>query len=426
MKRFWMFFYNVVVIPLFWVSIFIAAGLKRKVRRGIRGRKDLFPQLALHVADLPAGSKRVWFHSSSLGEFEQAKPIIAQLKSRHPEISIIVSFFSPSGYDHSKNFKLADVHTYIPFDSYGAAHRFIACMKPDVAIMVRYDIWPNHVWALHKAGIATYLANATMKESSLRSVPLAKSFHRAIYDTFHSILTVSEADAAAFRNFNLKHPSVVPIGDTRYDQVLQRSAEARLRHILPQQLQAGKKVFVVGSSWDSDEGILIPVLAKLAAQNFNLLTILVPHEPTLENLEQIERALYGKLPFIRFSDLHDYADEKVIIIDSVGILTALYQYADVAFVGGSFKQGIHNVLEAAVYGVPVLMGPVHTNSQEAIALAGEGAAFAAHTEAELFEHLQILLSDDTLRHNSGAKAKAFVERNTGATERFLSYLEKVL
>lgn len=427
MQRVWFLIYDVVVVPLLWVAIRIAAGFKRKIRRGIRGRRHLWTKLQWQINRLPSASnKRVWFHSSSMGEFEQAKPIIAELKRRRPDVAVIVSFFSPSGYDHSRNYKLADVITYLPFDWRESARGFIDCTRPDAAVMVRYDVWPNHMRAAANAGVPMLIANATMKRGSARYLPLVNSFHRTMYNGFKFILTVSEEDAAAFRRFGLTGPVVEAIGDTRYDQVNRRSVESKMRHILPPTLTAGRRVFVVGSSWDSDEEALIPVLTRLAADHPTLLTVLVPHEPTEENLERIERELNGKLSSLRFSDLHDYTAQRVLIIDSVGILMALYQYADVAYVGGSFGQGVHNVLEPAVYGAPVVVGPVHGNSQEAVQLIREGAAFAAHSEHELHEHLDRLLRDEAFRIDAGTKGRRFVECHTGATERFLSYLEKVL
>lgn len=418
--------YNLIVIPLLWIAVYTAAGVKRKVRRGIRGRKNLFPSLISQTHGLTATSKRVWFHSSSMGEFEQAKPIIAELKRRQPATQIIVSFFSPSGYDHSRNYRLADAITYIPFDTLSNAKKFIDIVRPNAAVIVRYDVWPNHVWALKHAGIPILLANATMRKNSPRHIPIVRAFHRSVYNDLDYILTVSERDVEAFENFQLTSPLLSAIGDTRYDQVWQRSAESKTRHILPQELVKNRTIIVVGSSWDSDEEVLIPAIAKLVRDHLKLLTILVPHEPNLENVERIERELNGKLSSIRFSDLHDYADENVIIIDSVGILMTLYQYAHIAYVGGSFRQGIHSVLEPAVYGTPVVFGPIHHNSQEAIELVNQGAAFAANNGDELHSHFRKLLLDNSLRNSCGTKAKAFVERNTGATERFLSYLEKVL
>lgn len=432
MQRFWSILYGALVIPFLWLLIRIAALFKRKVRRGIRGRRNLFEDLKFQTSSLlsaeksRSSAKRVWFHSSSLGEFEQAKPIIAELKRRRPDLCIIVSFFSPSGFDHSRNFRLADVITYIPFDSRRGARKFIELLRPDAAVMVRYDVWPNHIWALKEIGVPTFIANATMNPSSLRCFPFSRSFHRAVYNEIDYILTVSEQDVQAFRKFHLTNPVLAAIGDTRYDQVWQRSEESKLRHILPQELIEKRKILVAGSSWDSDEEVLIPAIAKLTREDPKFLTILVPHEPILENLERIDRELNGKLSSIRFSDLHDYSAQNVIIIDSVGILMALYQYAIIAYVGGGFSQGVHNVLEPAVYGKPVLFGPQYRYSQEAGELVREGAAFVATNEDELYRHLHMLLSDSSLRTQTGLRAKAFVERNTGATRRFLSYLEKVL
>lgn len=427
MRRFWVVFYNAIVVPLLGVAILTAAVFEQKVRRGIRGRQNLLSTLATRTSSFRLHrSPRIWFHSSSLGEFEQAKPIIAELKRRRPDCTIVASFFSPSGYDHSKNYKLADVITYLPFDSYSNARRFVATVAPDAAVMVRYDVWPNHIWALQRDNVPLFLANATMRRHSLRRLPVVRNFHHTVYNAFDYILTVSDKDVDAFKQFQLSKPRIDAIGDTRFDQVWQRSIESRAKHILPRELTAKKLIIIVGSSWDSDEAVLIPALARLTKKHKRLLIILVPHEPTLDNLERIERELEGRLTAIRFSDLHDYRKQDVVIIDSVGILMSLYRYADVSFVGGSFKQGIHNVLEPAVYGQPVVFGPVYHNSHEASQLIGEGAGFVGSNEEELFQHFDTLLSSEALRLKAGKRAKAFVERNTGATRRFLSYLEKVL
>lgn len=427
MKRTWFISYNLIIVPLLRVAFYLAAGLNSKVRRGLRGRRNLFKKLEVRLANLSEGSgKRVWFHSSSLGEFEQAKPIIAELKRRHPDTRIIASFFSPSGYDNSRNYKLADIITYLPFDSASEARRFVQTIRPDVAVIVRYDVWPNHAWAAVQAGVPMLLANATMHPNSSRRFFGVRGFHKSLYESFQYILTVSERDAEEFRRFGINGPVVEAIGDTRFDQVRQRSVESRQRHVLPVGLLHNRQVFVVGSSWDSDEEVLIPALSQLHVSHASLLTILVPHEPTLDTIERIERELNGMLTSLRFSDLHDYAGQEVIIIDSIGILMALYQYAHVAYVGGSFRQGVHNVLEPAVYGVPVVVGPVHTNSQEAVALVQARGAFVVQTSEEVLRLMERFLSDEQFRASTADIASQFVERNTGATERFLSYLEMVL
>jgi 3-deoxy-D-manno-octulosonic-acid transferase len=361
-----------------------------------------------------------------MGEFEQAKPIIAELRRRYDDIDIIVTFFSPSGYEPSKNYKLADLITYLPFDSVHNARRFLDLINPSIAIMVRYDIWPNHIWELRRRGVPIVIANATLRKSSSRHYPVLKSFHQIVYDQITSILTVSETDVEAFKDFGLTRPEVHAIGETRYDQVWQRSIEARTKHLIPAPILRRKKVFVVGSSWDEDEAVLLPAFRRIAQHDSNALMILVPHEPTVSTLERLELSLNYTMRAIRFSDLNDYSNENVILVDSIGILMSLYQYADVAYVGGSFRQGIHNVLEPAVYGVPVLYGPKHDNSQEAVALAKRGGAFVITTAEECYLELRRLFNDKKTRVRIGAESLRLVQENVGATQRFIEYLETAL
>jgi 3-deoxy-D-manno-octulosonic-acid transferase len=423
---FWTLFYQYVAIPLGWIAFHLLGLFDKKAARGIRGRKGLLERLQEQVTHLNPGSTRIWFHSSSMGEFEQAKPIIAELKKRHPEVEIIATFFSPSGYEHSRTYKLASIITYIPFDSRSNARRFIGMIHPTAAVIVRYDIWPNHLWALRGAGVSTFIANATLRRNSTRRLPLLRQFHRAVYNSMDYILTVSPGDRETFESFRLEHPVVEAIGDTRYDQVWLRSTESRSRQVIDPNMLAGKKVLVIGSSWKADEDILIPACLRLFGDHPEFLVILVPHEPTLDTLERIEYELNGHIPSIRFSNLSQYHNEKLILVDVVGILMTLYRSASIAYVGGSFSSGVHNVLEPAAYGIPILFGPVHQNSQEAAGLVGEQAALVGENQDDFYRHLRMLLDDEKLSTETGAKALAFVCRNTGATGRFLSYLEKVL
>ena len=422
MHTIWRFLYNVIFIPPFWTALHVLGLFNRKVARGIAGRKDQFTTLATLMTAMPDGP-RVWVHASSMGEFEQAKPIIAALKARHPEARIIASFFSPSGYEHSRKYTLADAIVYIPFDSPGGARRFLDLVRPDVAVMVRYDIWPNHIWELHARAVPVIIANATLSRRTLRRLPGLRSMHRSIYNDMDSILTVADSDAASFRTFRLKHPVIKAIGDTRYDQVAIRSAEARKRHIVPPAVIEGKKVIVAGSTWPEDEEVLLPAFLALRQERSDLLLILVPHEPTVEHCEGIERELAGKATTIRFSALNEYAGQDVIIVDSVGILLVLYAVAHLAYVGGSFRQGIHNVLEAAVYGIPVLFGPKHRNSREPLMLVERGGAFIVTDVDECARTAGNLLRDDRVRTTAGERAATFVRSHLGATEQILTFIE---
>jgi 3-deoxy-D-manno-octulosonic-acid transferase len=425
MNRLWHLLYNAVGLTLLWLVLHVLALVKTKVRRGIAGRRGLFEQLARDVAKL-SGRRRIWFHSSSMGEFEQAKPIISALRERYADISIIVTFFSPSGYEHSRSYRLASLISYLPFDSAANARRFLDLVRPDVAVMVRYDIWPNHVWELHRRNIPILIANATLRTSSSRFLPVLRNFHRYLYNHLTAIFTVSRQDAETFRRFNLSHPRIEVIGETRYDQVWQRSVEARTKHLIPHDVLRRRKVFVVGSSWEEDEAVVLPAFRKIAQHDSGALMILVPHEPTIETLERLEIQLNGSLRPIRFSELNDYSNENVILVDSIGVLMALYQYAHVAYVGGSFKQGIHNVLEPAVYGVPVLFGPKHENSREAILLTQHGGAFVVQNSDDCFRRLRTLWNNKEARARAGRASLALVQENTGATERFIKLLAPYL
>jgi 3-deoxy-D-manno-octulosonic-acid transferase len=421
MKLVWKFIYSSLVLPALWAVLRALGLFKRKVRRGIRARRALFTLLEAKVAHKLAGGKRVWFHASSLGEFEQAKPIIAELKRRHPGIGVVVTFFSPSGYEHSRKYPLADIISYLPFDTRSNVTRFLDLTQPDVAVIIRYDIWPNFIWELQNRNIPILIANATMRHNTKRR--FIRGFHHHVYNAVNNILTVSHNDADAFGIFHLTKPTIEAIGDTRYDQVNIRSAEARKRHIIAPNVLQGKSVLVAGSSWPEDEAVLIPTFLKLSKDVANLLAIIVPHEPTLDHLEELEAELQGKARYIRFSALNDYDGEQVIIVDSIGILLTLYTYAHVAYIGGSFKQNVHNVLEAAVYGIPVVFGPRHKNSQEAVTLIERGGAFVVYDAETLYATLHSLFHDETLRKRAGDAANSFVRQNIGATERFLGRLE---
>lgn len=422
MHTIWRLLYNVIFIPPFWAALHVLGLVNRKVARGIAGRKTLFTDLEKTMASMAAGP-RVWVHASSMGEFEQAKPIIAALKTRHPDVRVIASFFSPSGYENSRKYTLADAIVYIPFDSPGGARRFIDLIRPDVAVMVRYDIWPNHIWELRARAVPVIIANATMSRRTLRRLPLLRSMHQSVYNSIDSILTVADSDVAAFRAFRLKRPTVKAIGDTRYDQVATRSAEARKRHIVPPAVITGKKVIVAGSTWPEDEAVLLPAFLKLRTERSDLLLILTPHEPTVDHCENIERELTGHVSTIRFSALNEYAGQDVIIVDSIGILLVLYASAHLAYVGGSFRQGIHNVLEAAVYGIPVLFGPKHRNSHEPLMLVERGGGFIVTNEEEFTTTAGNLLRDDRIRTTAGERASSFVQSHLGATEQILHFIE---
>lgn len=418
MKRFWQILYNICFIPLLYLSLIAISLLNKKVRIGIAGRKRIFEDLILNRLSFNPAKKVIWFHSSSLGEFEQAKPIIEKLK-KETDVNIVVSFFSPSGYENSKKYPYADIITYMPFDSKWRAKRFIDIVSPNMAVFMRYDIWPNHVWTLKEKKIPCLLVDATMKKNSARKFPLAKSFHKYLFEDFAKILTVSSEDADGFASFKCKNVQVKVVGDTRFDRVYNRSLASKNSKIIRQEILGNKNVLVAGSTWQQDEDVLVPVFLKLMKYDNNALMIIAPHEPSLLRLEKLENEFSGQTSFIRLSHINNYNGEKIIIVDSIGVLSILYNYADAAFIGGSFKINVHNVLEAAVYGIPVLFGPKIENSQEAKNLVDAGGGILINTKMEFYRELRKLFTNEQLLKKYGQNSLEFVNKHLGATDRII-------
>jgi 3-deoxy-D-manno-octulosonic-acid transferase len=425
MIKIWFFFYNVFILPPFYIALLIASLFNSKIRTGLKGRKRIFENLVIDAASLNKTRKLIWFHSSSLGEFEQAKPIIEELKKRF-KINILVTFFSPSGYVNSKNYSYADLVSYIPFDTGSNARKFIGLVKPDLAVIMRYDIWPNHIREMKRAGIKMLLVDATMKKRSSRKMPLIKHFHEVLFKKLTRILAVSEADAEGFKEFGCTDEQLKVVGDTRFDRVYQKSLKAKQSRLIKDEVLKDKKVFVAGSTWNADEEIIFPAFLKLHEYPGNILMIVAPHEPTIINIETIENEIGKYVETIRFSHLNNYKNEKVIIVDSIGILLTLYSYADVAFVGGGFKSNVHNVLEAAVYGVPVLFGPKIENSQEPKELQKRGSGILIRNKKEAYEELKILFSNDDLRKSKKEISLKYIEENLGTTEKIIKEIKKFL
>ena len=425
MKSLWKFIYNFLVIPPFYIFLQLGSLFSSKIKRGIKGRKRIFEELILNAASLDKSKKLIWFHSSSLGEFEQAKPIIQELK-KNKAVNILITFFSPSGYENSRKYPHADLVSYLPFDSTAYAERFISIIHPDLAVLMRYDIWPNHIWAMKKKNIPCFIVDATMKNNSPRKMPLIKNFHKILFSDVSGILTVSKSDVEGFKDFGLENVTLKAVGDTRFDRVYEKSIAAKDKNIIREGLLRGKKIFVAGSTWDMDENVILPAFIKLAKYTDDVLMILVPHEPTITNLERIENELSGSMKSIRFSHLNSYKDERIIIVDSIGILLTLYTYADLAFVGGSFKQNIHNVLEAAVYGIPVLFGPKIDNSQESRELLKRGGGILIRNQREAYRQMRTCFRDESLRKEKGKIAAEYVRENLGATKKILDEIHEVI
>jgi len=291
---------------------------------------------------------------------------------------------------------------------------------------MRYDIWPNHIWMIKKFNVPIFLVDATMKRNSARKFPLLKNFHKILFKELTKILTVSQNDAEGFKSFGCSDNQIKVVGDTRFDRVYQRSLSARKRNLINENLLKDKKIFAAGSTWSVDEDVIIPAFIKLAKYDKSAVLLIAPHEPSILNLEKIENEFVGEISTIRFSHMNNYDNEQVIIVDSIGILLTLYTYASAAFIGGSFKHGIHNVLEAAVYGIPVLFGPKIESSQETQELLKRGGGILIRNKREAYKQMRTLLSNDDLRKAKGAIAFQYVQENLGATNKILKEINNYL
>jgi len=425
MKSVWWIIYNIFVIPILYFIFRIARLFNQKIRSGFNRRRVQNKYLIEEIKSLDKSKKMLWFHSASLGEFEQAKPIIAKIKAEK-DVNILVTFFSPSGYNNSRKYPYADLIAYIPFDFPKAVNEFLEIIKPDVIIFMRYDIWPNLLWQLSDRNIPTMIVDATMRKNSKRKLPFVKGFHISLYKCFSNFLTVSAEDAKSFLDFKIPSDKIKAIGDTRFDRVYQKSLQAKEKKLFRDGLFEGKKIFMFGSSWEEDENVIFPAFEKLLESNKDVIMIIAPHEPTVLHIEQIENYFSKKEKTIRFSSKNNYDGERVVIIDSIGILLSLYFYADVAFVGGSFKINVHNVLEPAVYSIPVIFGPKIWNSIEANELVKRGASQVITNENEAYLVLKKLFDDDEYRSKIGTISSTYVNENLGASEKIINEIEKYL
>jgi 3-deoxy-D-manno-octulosonic-acid transferase len=415
MLTLWRAIYNL-LLPLFLLLVRLFGRFNPKVKASLSGRENLFETLTQKVKQFPPHQKRIWFHVASVGEFEQARPLIAHLRTRG-DWTIVVSFLSVSGYEARKHFPDADLITYLPEDTLINARRFCALVQPTVAVVVRYDFWLNHLYEAKQHGARLMLISASVQAKSSYFKPILKSFYKALFSLFDKIFTVSEQDAKALREgFALNTVEVA--GDTRYDQVFARS-KGREKLARLEKFYRGKRVLIGGSTWQIDESLLVEAVMRLT----DVSLILVPHEIHAAHIEWLESLLNAKgFSYARISKLpENFSSEMVLIVDEIGYLAELYALASVGYVGGGFGVNVHNTLEVAVHGVPVVFGGNIHKSREAKELVEAGAAFIV-TESTLLSTLKNLFENDDLRAEAGAKAAQFVQARLGATEKILKYL----
>jgi 3-deoxy-D-manno-octulosonic-acid transferase len=397
-------------IWLYSIAIRIFALFNAKAKLWHQGRKLLFVDLSPKMQALPVGAKIVWVHCASLGEFEQARPVIEAIKKEHSNVSIVLSFFSPSGYEVRKNYALADVVCYLPADTPANARRFISIVKPEILILIKYEFWFNHLAEAHKQGCKLFLVAGRFRKDQLFFKWGMQWFKKqlALFEMLH---VQDDASERVLKEHGIS--SVLVSGDPRYDRVAQNASEAKEIKFIDQWIN-GRNVWVAGSTWPEDEAVLFP----WNATDFAL--IIAPHHVSEKRLLEIENCCNGSS--VRYSSWIKGNMNKgnVLIIDNVGMLMHIYNKAHIAYVGGGFRSGLHNILEPAAFGIPVVFGPLHDKFPEAQGLIDAGGALEVSSKLEFTDAISRFRDHSVL--SMGENARKFVMKNTGATRKIMDAL----
>lgn len=410
-----MVFYNL-AIYLYALVVRIVSPFHKKARKMIVGHKQTYRILREQI---DPNAKYIWFHAASLGEFEQGRPIIEEVKRRHSEYKILLTFFSPSGYEVRKDYPLADVVCYLPFDKRRNVKKFLKLVQPEMAVFIKYEFWYNFVNQLYKRNIPIYMVSAIFRPNQIFFRWYGMDM-RKLLKKYKCICVQDENSAILLRNIHITNTEVC--GDTRFDRVIDVKKQAKQLNIIEafakQAVSENEKIFVAGSSWPKDEDIVIPY--------FNITTdlklIIAPHEIDEAHLKYIESNL--QRPHIRYSQAipEMMGDYDCIIIDSFGLLSSIYRYGQVAYVGGGFGVGIHNVLEAAVYDIPVIFGPNFKKFREAQQLIECGGGYSI-ADYQSFRGLmdEFLQYEGTL-NSAGKFAGEYVKENSGVVDKVMKIL----
>ncbi|HET8861563.1 3-deoxy-D-manno-octulosonic acid transferase [Marivirga sp.] len=407
------FFYRL-GISFLGIGVKLHALINAKSKKFVEGRKDLFPQLEerFKSVDQPV----VWFHCASLGEFEQGRPLIEAFKKEHPDFFILLTFFSPSGYEVRKKYELADYICYMPVDTPQNAEQFVKITQPKLAFFVKYEFWHYHLKALSQADCWVYSVSAIFR-SNQRFFKFYGGFYRKILKHFDHIFVQNKTVAALLKGINIHNVTVS--GDTRFDRVKSITDSVKPQEMFAEFSQ-DQPVLIGGSTWEQD----IKVIAPFLQQNPEWTAIIAPHDISEANLKLHEEVL--KIPTSRFSEIKSVAKAKtrVILIDNIGMLSSLYQYGKIAFIGGAFGDGLHNTLEAACFGLPVFFGNKnYVKFQEAMDLLDAKAAFKVSNAQEF---LSIMNSETFKIEESSEKALAYVNQNIGATRQIMNHVAPII
>ena len=414
--------YNIVIYFVLW-GIAIASLFNEKVRKMWRGEREAFKILKQKVDPT---AKYIWFHAASLGEFEQGRPLMERIRKEYPQYKILLTFYSPSGYEVRKNYEGADIICYMPVDTRLNAIRFLRLVRPVMAFFIKYEFWSNFLHILKHRNIPTYSVSSIFREDQVFFKWYGRSY-AGVLKCFTRFFVQNEESKRLLEGIGITAVDVV--GDTRFDRVLQIKEAAKQLPIC-EAFRTGVassqsadvphhdfKVFVAGSSWPPDENIFIPFFNE--HKDWRLL--IAPHVIAEEHLKLILSLIKDK-KVVRYTQTtpEEAAEADVLIIDCFGLLSSMYNYGDVAYIGGGFGVGIHNTLEAAVWNMPVIFGPNNKKFQEAQGLLKSGGGFEINTYEDFSGLMSSLMNDETFLKQAGDKAGAFVAHLAGATDKVLA------
>ena len=415
------FIYNL-IIRLYETLIQLASYLGNpKAGLWKKGREKWQEELINKLAD--KNPQRIWVHCASLGEFEQGRPLIEKIKKSHPSVCIVLTFFSPSGYEVRKNYSQADLVCYLPLDNSKNAHKFIDLVSPTFAIFIKYEFWYYYYAVLQSKGIPIFSVSSIFRPSQI-FFKWYGCFYVEILKKVTRFFVQDEVSKKLLKKIDI--PSVDVTGDTRFDRVYEIVKQTdELEKI--DQFKAGKKIFVAGSTWEEDEKMIFESLSLDEFPEFKI--IIAPHVVSEDRINYIFKCAskyYTANEIVRYSSHGDFSKSRILIIDNIGLLTKIYRYGTIAWVGGGFGKGIHNVLEAAGYGLPVIIGPQYKKFKEAIDLIKLGGVYSVKSSVEIKHIFRNLNSNKDALGKCFAANKEYIEKNKGATGKIYEALLPLL
>lgn len=398
-----------IFIWLYQIGVWVGSLFSEKIRKMWVGEHD-----AYHILEgkVDPSARYVWFHAASLGEFEQGRPLIEHIRKEWPEYKVLLTFFSPSGYEVRKDYKGADICCYLPIDTISNARRFLRMVRPEMAFFIKYEFWYNYLHILKHRGVPTYSVSSIFRPDQIFFKWYGRSYRKVLY-CFSHFFVQNEKSRELLRQLNIGCVSVV--GDTRFDRVLQIKETSKRLPIVEAFVEGTQGVFVAGSSWEPDEDVFIPYFN----QHKEWKLIIAPHVVSEDHLRSIEEKLNRKTIRYSTASAESASAAECLIVDCFGLLSSIYHYGTVAYVGGGFGAGIHNVLEAAVWGIPVIFGPENKHFQEAQELI-EAQGGLEITDLRTFDTVMSRLMRDTnFRARSGRQAQEYVKGKAGAMRRIM-------